>query len=243
MSMTFGNWIGLVAAVAVVVFLIIYKFFLYAVRFGTVVVISRGGKMTYILHEGYHWLKPFDRVEQITLKIGPEKYFSGSRVPLKMQFNSLIKIDVKGLIHEYKILVMFEMTNVEVFLRTDASPMDAFYGMLVAEINRTMQVKPFAWTDVEGMMNAIKANTNKQIGEMGVQIRELKVMWATEDAELQPILKKNELQRITCEMNATDEKARHALELLRLKHEKELILENSNNEAFRRKRQAEIAGL
>ncbi len=243
MSLTIWNWVGIILAVALIVFFVLYKFFLYSVRYNTVMVLSRGGKITRILPEGYHWVMPWDRIEQITFKIGSEPYFKGNRVPLKMQFNSIVKTDVKGMTHEYKIFVMFVLKNVEVFLRLDTSPMDVFYGVLVAEFNRTMQVKPFVWSDVEKMMDDIKLRANKSLSEMGVQIAELKVLWATEDEELAPILKKNELQRITGEMDMAAEKAAHALQMVRLRHEKELIQEYSNNEAFRRKRQEEIANL
>lgn len=232
-----------VYAVAVVVFFYIYKFCLYSVRYNTHMIVSRGGRLTRILGDGNHWVMPWERVETITLKLGTQTYFSGNRLPVKLEFNNTIKIDVKGLSHEYKVLILFCITNVETFLRLGNSPMDVFYGLMLAEFTQVMQTKPFVWSDADKMTDTVLHATNKSLKDCGVQISEFKVLWAIEDEEVQPILKKNELLRIVTAMDVRTEKDAQELQLLRIHHERDRVIEQSNLEALRRKRQEEIAML
>lgn len=221
----------------------VYKFCLYSVRFNTFMVISRGGKILRLLPEGNHWVKPWERIEKIVWKVGVQEYFSGIRPPLRMQFSSTIKVEVKGLKHEYSVWTLFHVIDALKFVTIDNSPMEVFYAMLVAEINRSMQTKSFAWTETETLMEGIRDSVNKKLKGIGIYIEQLKVLYAVEDEELQPVLKKKELERITNNLITNAEKDVHALTMLRLRHEKEVIVEQSNNEAFRRKRQEEVAAI
>lgn len=229
--------------IIVIVAIYLYRKCFYSVKYGTFIVLTRGGRITRFLTEGYHWVWPWERVETVELRIGKEIYFRGQRVKYAMEITSPIRIIVRGLDYEYKVFIMLGISDAHTFLTCGGSPLDIVYTFLLSEFTRTFQLTPFIWGDVNKIVEKIRYDTNNTLKGYGITIVELRIVDYIENEKVVEEVRKNELAKAVDALELGAIKRHRDMEIYRCDCEKAIIDKHVELESHRRAKLVLAAGV